>query len=370
MDGPGRGAAYTRHHLCRRPLCPYLASMEEFALRDLTLRQLQILWTVAHAGSLTRAAKQLEMRQPSISQQISKMEHALGGKLVRFVNNEMRLTPAGEFLVEEAGRILGAVDHAKAGLSEFFSGERGRIVVGALPSLARNILMPTFASLLEAKAGYVIDIVEMTPREAIEQLHGRMIDMALISGYAAATRLSSGLKHVVLMEDAHYLAVPRDVADLTELAEPERELSPRDWDILNRTMRYAFASEHTDRMSSWYEQLLPASRMLARCRSFESALAFVEMGLGTAIVPELAVHQNGRALFDVALYSVPLPARKTLLVAPDHYFGLPHLKAFVAAYNDCAPRLGRPEARPAPLFATRRLGTEATDVASLVGDAP
>ena len=65
------------------------------------------------------------MRQPSISQQISKMEHALGGKLVRFVNNEMRLTPAGEFLVEEAGRILGAVDHAKAGLSEFFSGERG-----------------------------------------------------------------------------------------------------------------------------------------------------------------------------------------------------------------------------------------------------
>ena len=45
--------------------------------------------------------------------------------------------------------------------------------------------MPTFACLLEAKAGYVIDIVEMTPREAIEQLNGRMIDMALISGYAA-----------------------------------------------------------------------------------------------------------------------------------------------------------------------------------------
>ena len=60
-----------------------------------------------------------------------------------------------------------------------------RIVVGALPSLARNLLMPTFACLLEAKAGYVIDIVEMTPREAIEQLNGRMIDMALISGYAA-----------------------------------------------------------------------------------------------------------------------------------------------------------------------------------------
>lgn len=47
---------------------------------------------------LTRAAKQLEMRQPSISQQLSKMERQLGGKLIRFVNNEMRLTQAGEFL--------------------------------------------------------------------------------------------------------------------------------------------------------------------------------------------------------------------------------------------------------------------------------
>src|SRR6188474_1311751 len=214
--------------------------MEDFDPHDLTLRQLQILWTVAHAGSLTRAAKQLEMRQPSISQQISKMERTLGGKLVRFVNNEMRLTPAGEFLVAEAGRILGAVDQAKAGLSEFFSGERGRIVVGALPSLARNLLMPTFACLLEAKAGYVIDIVEMTPREAIEQLNGRMIDMALISGYAAATRLSAGLRHVVLMEDAQYLAVPRGVADLTEIDAPERQLAAADWEILNRTIRYAF----------------------------------------------------------------------------------------------------------------------------------
>jgi DNA-binding transcriptional LysR family regulator len=344
--------------------------MDDFALRDLTLRQLQILWTVAHAGSLTRAAKQLEMRQPSISQQISKMEHALGGKLVKFVNNEMRLTPAGEFLVEEAGRILGAVDSAKAGWSEFFTGQRGRIVVGALPSLARNILMPTFARLLQQKGGYVLDIVEMPPREAIEQLHGRMIDMALISGYAAATRLSTGLRHVVLLEDAQFLAVPRGMPDLSDVSDPETELGARDRELLQRTVRYAFGSEHSDRVNMWYEQLLPNSRMIARCRSFESALAFVEMGLGTAIVPELAVHQSGRPMFDVALYAVPLPTRKTLLVAPDHYFGLPHLKAFLAAFSDCSSGLPRPNVRPVPLFAAQRLTADALDAATLAANAP
>lgn len=329
--------------------------------RELTLRQLQILWTVAHNGSLTRAAKHLNMRQPSISQQISKMERVLGGKLMRFVNNEMRLTPAGEFLVGEAGRILGAVDEAKAGLSEFFAGDRARIVVGALPSLARNVLMPTYARLLEQKGGYVLDIVEMTPREAIEQLHGRMIDMALISGYAAATRLNAGLRHTVLLEDAHLFAVPRKVADLADIAEPEHGLAKRDWEILNRTIRYAFASEHSDRLDMWYERLLPGNRMLARCRSFESALAFVEMNLGTAIVPELAVHQNGRALFDVTLYALPLPPRKTLFVAPDHYFKLPHLRAFLTAFSECSAGLPRPEAKPAPLFARRRFGPESKE---------
>jgi DNA-binding transcriptional LysR family regulator len=154
------------------------------------------------------------------------------------------------------------------------------------------------------------------------------------------------------------------------VTEPEKELSPHDWSVLNRTIRYAFASEHSDRVNMWYEQLLPSNRVLARCRSFESALAFVEMGLGTAIVPELAVHQNGRPLFDIALYSVPLPPRKTLLVAPDHYFNLPHVKAFVAAYNKCSAGLVRPEARPAPRFAARRLVADAPDIATLESNPP
>jgi DNA-binding transcriptional LysR family regulator len=163
------------------------------------------------------------------------------------------------------------------------------------------------------------------------------------------------------VEDAQFLAVPRDIADLTDIAEPEKSLSKRDWEVLNRTIRYAFASEHSDRVNMWYERLLPDNRMLARCRSFESALAFVEMGLGTAIVPELAVHQNGRTLFDVTLYALPFPARKTLLVAPDHYFKLPHLKAFLTAFSECSASLPRPQAKPVPLFASKRIGADSKD---------
>jgi DNA-binding transcriptional LysR family regulator len=329
--------------------------MGEATPQDLTLRQLQIFWVVVHAGSLTRAAKQLEMRQPSISQQLSRMEHLLGGKLLRFVNNEMRLTPAGEFLRDEAGRILGAVDSVKAGLTEFFEGRRARFVVGALPSLARNLLVPAFARIAGAESRYVLDILEMMPGEAIEQLHGRTIDAALITGYAARVRLAHGLKPIVVGEDAQLLAVPRSVRDLSDIAAPERELPPAELAVLHATIRYAFGSEHTHRVNQWYDNLLPGSRMLARCRTFESALALVERGAGAAIVPELAAFQYGRPLFDVTLYALPVAKRQTIALVPDHYVTLQSLRGFLDAIREAAAEATAPVVAPPPRFALARL---------------
>lgn len=329
--------------------------MDEASPQDLTLRQLQIFWVVVHAGSLTRAAKQLEMRQPSISQQLSRMEKLLGGKLIKFINNEMRLTPAGEFLRDEAGRILGAVDSAKAGLSEFFSGRRARFAVGALPSLARNLLAPAFAELAASGNHYSLDIFEMMPGEAIEQLHGRTIDAALITGYAARVRLSPGLKPIVIGEDAQLLAVPKAFPELSAVAVPERELAPADRAVLESTIRYAFGTEHTNRVNQWYDNLLPDSRMLARCRTFESALAMVELGLGSAIVPELSAFQGGRPLFDVRLYALPVARRQTIALVPDHYVTLQSLRGFLDALKAAASAIRTPPVGPVPPFAAERL---------------
>lgn len=330
-----------------------MASIEEAGAQDLTLRQLQIFWAVVHAGSLTRAAKQLEMRQPSISQQLSKMERLLGGKLIRFVNNEMRLTPAGEYLRDEAGRILGAVDSVKAGLSEFFEGRRARFAVGALPSLARNLLVPAFELLVAAGNEFTLDVLEMMPGEAIEQLNGRMIDAALVTGYGARARAGGGLRSIVVGTDTQVLAVPRRFPDLSKISEPERQLPAAALGVLHSTIRYAFGTEHTRRVGQWYEALLPGSRMAARCRTFESALAFVEVGFGTAIVPELSAAQGGRPLFDVTLYRLPVPRREIVALVPDHYVTLQSLKSFLDALKESAADAPVLPVRPPPPFADR-----------------
>lgn len=336
---------------------------------QLTLRQLEIFCTVAQTGSLTRAAKQLDVRQPSISQQISRMEGVVGGKLVRFVNAELRLTPAGQFLLEEAIAILAAVDRTSAGLAQFFAGRRGRLVVGALPSAARNLMPAVFSRLAETLPGYALDLIEVTPREAPEQLQSRTLDAAVVSTYAITQR--SGLRVVRVTGDRQLLAVPSAMPDLSLMADPRRELTAEHLAMLRRTVRYAFGSEHTARVNAWYEALIPDAEFALRCRSFETALAFVEAGCASAIVPELAVRQGARPLFDVTLYDMHLPARETVLMVPEQYLALPAIRALTEALHAAAAALPPLHVRPVPLFAAAAVANVPGDpIASAVADAP
>jgi DNA-binding transcriptional LysR family regulator len=106
----------------------------------------------------------------------------------------------------------------------------------------------------------------------------------------------------------------------------------------------------------WYDHLIFDASMVARCRSFESALAFVETGLGTAIVPELAIRHQTRPLFDVNLYALPLPPRRTFAILPDHYMTLAGPRALVEALKQVANSISPLEqVRESPPFALKRL---------------
>ncbi|HHY50747.1 MAG TPA: LysR family transcriptional regulator, partial [Alphaproteobacteria bacterium] len=65
---------------------------------DITLKQLQIFRAVVVAGSITKASRRLGLSQPSISQQLAKLEEVLGSQLIhRNRTGIINLTPAGEY---------------------------------------------------------------------------------------------------------------------------------------------------------------------------------------------------------------------------------------------------------------------------------
>src|SRR5579885_792475 len=107
----------------------YLATVP-FDLYELTLFHL-----VAKHRSFTKAAELAGLTQSAVTRQVQGMERALGLELFERNTRTVRLTPAGEALWRESGRLLGEVDQTLRLLREEFGGARKEIRVGVSRSV-------------------------------------------------------------------------------------------------------------------------------------------------------------------------------------------------------------------------------------------
>jgi LysR family hydrogen peroxide-inducible transcriptional activator len=102
------------------------------------LHQLRYFVAVAQLENFTRAAQKCFVAQPSLSQQIQKLEREFGGPLFDRSGRKVRLTDRGRTLFDRAIEILAAVDGAKRAMTE--EGDAGTITVGAIPTIAPYLL--------------------------------------------------------------------------------------------------------------------------------------------------------------------------------------------------------------------------------------
>src|SRR5262245_5418043 len=106
------------------------------------LHQLRYFAAVADWKSFTRAAEHCFVSQPSLSQQIIKLERELGRPLFERLGRQVRLTEAGRALYAQAVASLGAVDEVKQRLVAATDGDHGTVTVGAIPTVAPYLLPP------------------------------------------------------------------------------------------------------------------------------------------------------------------------------------------------------------------------------------
>ena len=102
----------------------------------MTIHQMRIFWAVSQAQSYTKASKMLGLAQPSLSQQISKLEDELGSKLFERNAGKINLTEAGQFLYSKTETILANIEETEEGLKEF-SENQGCYKNGMLSSVAK-----------------------------------------------------------------------------------------------------------------------------------------------------------------------------------------------------------------------------------------
>src|SRR5215467_6707940 len=128
------------------------------------LHQLRYFCAVADTGSFSRAAEQSHVSQPSLSQQILKLEDELGARLFDRLGRSVRLTELGKTFLPRARAVLRELEAARGDVVERKDSVSGTVTVGAIPTVAPYLLPPVLSS-FSAKfpQAQVTVIEEITP---------------------------------------------------------------------------------------------------------------------------------------------------------------------------------------------------------------
>lgn len=315
---------------------------------EITLHQLRIFWAVAHSDTLTRAAKQLGLAQPSLSQQLSKLETTVGTLLFHRRSNEMTLTEAGTYLLPKAEHVMRSMRELEDGLAQFSGGKRVTIRLAGINSVLR-VILPGAVSRMQAQFPEAdFDIQESAPADILELLYGRRVNIGLLAANSVA-QAGVGFVQVPLVEDPYVLVVP-EALDLGSVNDPARDLPSTQDDLLNQAIQFTFGTQHTNRVEEWYDRMLPRHRMVAQCRSFEVAIGLVRAGSGVCLAPALSTVIGDKALEGVRLYRINAPARQIVALVPSQYRRLEPYSNLLDTLQKVGAEFTLPTILPTPPF--------------------
>src|SRR5437867_300944 len=143
------------------------------------MHQLRYFVAVAQASSFSRAAEACFVSQPSLSQQIAKLEKSVGQRLLDRLGRRVRLTDAGRQLLDSAMAILAAADDAQRRLKDGGDLTGCRLAVGAIPTIAPYLLPAVLRRFEKRYRGVEMTIHEDVTRNLIGAVVAGDLDLAV-----------------------------------------------------------------------------------------------------------------------------------------------------------------------------------------------
>jgi LysR family nitrogen assimilation transcriptional regulator len=154
------------------------------------IRQLKYFVCIADCGNFSKAAEQLHIAQPSLSQQVRNLEDDLGVELFTRHARGVNLTEAGRQFYDHAKRILLGVERAKDSVQNYVANPVGKIVVGLPTSAARNFSIPLIKTVQRSHPNLSVHIVEAMSGYLDEYVQSGRVDVALLYDSRAYSHVS------------------------------------------------------------------------------------------------------------------------------------------------------------------------------------
>lgn len=251
------------------------------------LHQLRYFCAVAEAGSFSRAAEQSHVSQPSLSQQIMKLEDELGARLFDRLGRSVRLTETGQTFLPRARAVLRELEAARGDVAEQKDSIGGSITIGVIPTVAPYFL-PERLTWFSRKFPQVrFTVVEEITPILLDQIRAGKVDLAILAlpirGHEFETFPLLTERLFAALPPGHKLAKRRALSLKDLRAQPFLLL--RDGHCFRDT-----AVAACDRA-----RLHP--QIIFESGQFSSLLSMVGAGMGVSIVPEMAIDKKSRCRF-------------------------------------------------------------------------
>ncbi|MFG0243559.1 MAG: LysR family transcriptional regulator [Phycisphaerales bacterium JB054] len=268
------------------------------------IRQLRYFVAAADAGTISRAAARCGVTQPSLSQQILKLEAELGAQLLDRLGRGVALTDAGRALLPRARSILAQVQETESNLLADVDAGRDRLAIGAIPTIAPYLLPGLIAALRAEFPACDVIVREGLTQHLTEAIADNDLDLAVMSTppehnlIHAETLTREPLRIVVPAEHPLCNAPAIAMADL------------RDQPAVRLDEMHCLGAQITEFCTA---QRLDGN-VVCHMTQIDTLLEFVRMGLGVSIVPEMVAARDTDPARRYLAFKRNGPSREIVLV--------------------------------------------------------
>ena len=264
------------------------------------LQQLRYIVALAQERHFHRAASKMHVTQPTLSQQVKKLEEELGAPLFERSAQGVRLTQEGEKFIPYAIATLDKLALGISELQEKTGATIGKIRIAAIPTIA-PYLLPTLISAVKKKAPKLrLEVSELTTSILVEHLKEDKIDLGVLSLPIPDTSIVSRS----LGYEKFYLAVSKQHRLAKKKSISAKELEKEQLLILQEGHCFS------DQALEYCERNRNDEQVIFQGSSLSSVMRLAETGEGVTLVPELALDTRAYPNLRFLPFSRPQPRRE------------------------------------------------------------
>jgi DNA-binding transcriptional LysR family regulator len=297
----------------------------------LNVTRLRVLREVANRRSFSGAADALSYTQSAVSQQIATLEAETQTTLIERRARGLRLTAAGELLVEHTEGILARLDAAEADLAALAGVRGGRLRMASFPTAGATLMPVAIATFRRRFPEVGLTLAEGEPQDTGPRLEAGEFDLALLFEFRRPGRpLGPTVRRVELLEDPMYLALPANHPLAAARALRLADLRDEAW---VQTSSQSPCARHVVRSchAAGFEP-----NVAFESDDYQTVQGLVGAGVGVALIPELAL---AHVRDDIAIREISprSPVRRVTVATPTDALA-PAAEAMLAILEEAAAR--------------------------------